>query len=70
MCMRTNIDLDEELVREAQLLTGITTKKGMVHEALRMLIAERRRQRLPLSDLRGKIKFAPDWDYKADRARD
>ncbi len=27
--MRTTIDIDDELIREAQRLTGITTKKAL-----------------------------------------
>ena len=65
MCMRTNIDLDDNLVREAQRLTGITTKRAVVHEALRVLVANR--QRLSLRDLRGKIEFAAGYDHKAAR---
>ncbi|MFL6258660.1 MAG: type II toxin-antitoxin system VapB family antitoxin [Thermoanaerobaculia bacterium] len=63
--MRTNIVLDDELVAEAARLTGITTKKDLVHEALRVLIATRRRK--SLLDLEGKIQFAPGYDYKALR---
>lgn len=63
--MRTNIVLDDELVEEAARLTGITTKKDLVHEALRVLIATRRRK--SLLDLEGKIRFAPGYDYKALR---
>lgn len=63
--MRTNIDLDEELVKEAQRLTGIGTKKDVVHEALRLLVRSQRRK--SLRDLRGKIEFAPGYDYKALR---
>ena len=65
MCMRTNIDLDDELVAQAQELTGINTKRGVVHEALRVLIASRKR--LPLSDLAGKVRFTAGYDYKATR---
>ena len=36
--MRTNIDIDDHLMREAMRLTGQTTKKGAVEEALRHLI--------------------------------
>lgn len=64
--MRTNIDLDDELVREAQRLTGIGTKKGVVHEALRLLVLNQKRK--SLRDLRGKIDFAPGYDYKSLRA--
>ena len=63
---RTNILLDEDLVAEATRLTGISTRRGLVHEALRALITQRRRR--PLSELRGKIEFAPDYDYKAARS--
>jgi len=66
--MRTNIVLDDDLVAEAMRLSGIKTKKELVHEALRELIALRKRK--SLLDLRGKIKFAPDYDYKALRCRE
>jgi Arc/MetJ family transcription regulator len=36
--MRTNIVLDDKLIDRAQKLTGIKTKREMVHEALRLLI--------------------------------
>lgn len=36
--MRTNIDIDDGLMQEAMRLTGQTTKKGAVEEALRHLI--------------------------------
>ncbi len=36
--MRTNIVLDDHLVQRAQALTGIRTKREVVHEALRLLI--------------------------------
>jgi Arc/MetJ family transcription regulator len=63
--MRTNIDLDDELLTEAARLSGIRTKKDLVHEALRVLIATRKRK--SLLDLKGKIELAPDYDYKALR---
>lgn len=67
MCMRTNIDLDDELVAEAQRLTGIETKRGVVHEALRVLVEVRRRR--SLSELAGKIRFAPGHDHEELRER-
>lgn len=36
--MRTNIVLDDKLVERAKKLTGIKTKREVVHEALRLLI--------------------------------
>ena len=37
--MRTNIDIDENLIQEAMKLTGITTKKAAVEEALRQMVS-------------------------------
>jgi Arc/MetJ family transcription regulator len=65
--MRTNIVLDDELLAEAARLSGIKTKKELVHEALRVFVATKKRKNL--LDLRGKIEFAPGYDYKALRSR-
>lgn len=43
--MRTNIDIDDELLREAMALTGEKTKKAVVEEGLRRLIYLRRQGR-------------------------
>ncbi len=67
MCMRTNIVLDDELIAEAAQLTGIKTKKDLVHEALRTLIRVRKRK--SLLELQGKIGFAPAYDHKELRSR-
>jgi Arc/MetJ family transcription regulator len=53
--MRTTIVLDEDLVAEAQRLTGLRTKRGVIEHALRELV--RRRQRRRLLELRGRIKW-------------
>lgn len=67
MCMkRTNIVLDETLVDEARRLTGIRTTREVVDEALRVFVRVKRRR--PLSELKGKIRFADGYDYKALRA--
>jgi hypothetical protein len=65
--MRTNIVLDDDLVEEAARLSGIRTKKDLVHEALRVFIAAKKRK--SLLDLEGKIELAPGYDYKALRPR-
>jgi len=65
--LRTNIELDEDLVAEATRLTGIRTKRLLVREGLLALVEARRRR--PLSELRGRIKFAADYDYKTARGR-
>ena len=60
--MRTNILLDDELVREAFRYTKAKTKKELVHLALNEFVENRRR--LNLLDLEGKIEFAEGYDYK------
>ena len=63
--MRTNIVLDESLVKEAMKLSRMKTKKELVNQALKEFVENRRR--LNLMDLAGKIKFAKDYNYKAVR---
>jgi Arc/MetJ family transcription regulator len=58
--MRTNIEIDEELIREAMKLTGITTKKGVVEKALAHMVSLKKQERL--RDLRGKLKWEGDLD--------
>lgn len=59
-CMRTNIEIDDEVMREAQRITGLTTKRDTVDLALRELVA--RQRRLGVLDLRGKVHWAGDLD--------
>ncbi len=44
--MRTTLVLDDQLLAEAQELTGLTEKTGLVREALKALIARESAQRL------------------------
>jgi Arc/MetJ family transcription regulator len=53
--MRTNIVLDDKLVKRAQKLTGIKTKREVVHEALRTLILLS--EQADIRNLRGKLKW-------------
>lgn len=46
--MRTTIALDDELVAEAQELTGLTEKAALVREALKALIERESARRLAL----------------------
>ncbi|MBP2560598.1 Arc/MetJ family transcription regulator [Neorhizobium galegae] len=43
--MRTNIELDDELIAEAMELTGLPTKKATVEQALKDLVRIRRQMR-------------------------
>lgn len=63
--MRTNIVLDDRLVREAFALTGMRTKKELVHEALSELVRQRRKR--DLSQLAGRVRLRDDFDPKALR---
>ena len=54
--MRTNIVLDDKLIKRAQKLTGIKTKREVVHEALRLLILLN--EQGEVRSLRGKL----PWD--------
>ena len=56
--MRTNIVLDDKLIERAQKLTGIKTKREVVHEALRTLILLR--EQAEVRNLRGKLKWHGD----------
>jgi Arc/MetJ family transcription regulator len=46
--MRTTIALDDELVAEAQAITGLMNKSALVREALKALIARESARRLAL----------------------
>lgn len=61
--MRTNIVLDDKLIQRAQRLTGIKTKREVVHEALRLLILVNEQAEVRL--LRGKL----PWDGNLDDQR-
>jgi Arc/MetJ family transcription regulator len=63
MCVRTNIEIDDEVLDEARRLTGMATKRETVDLALRELVA--RQRRLGVLDLRGKVR----WDGDLDESR-
>ena len=56
--MRTNIVLDEDLIAKAKRLTGIRTTRGVVHEALIMLV--RLGEQKQIRALRGQLKWEGD----------
>ena len=63
--MRTNIFLDDKLVKEAFKYSDVKTKKDLVHLALQEFIQNRRKKNL--LELKGKVQFADDYDYKKMR---
>jgi Arc/MetJ family transcription regulator len=46
MCMRTNIEIDDELMAKAQKLTNIKTKKILVDNALRLYVTIENQKKL------------------------
>jgi Arc/MetJ family transcription regulator len=62
--MRTNIDLDDQLLEEARGLSGIKTKKDVVEQALRVFIQIQRQ--IKIRELRGKVQ----WDGNLDQIKE
>jgi len=58
--MRTNIVLDDELVKEGLRLTKVKTKKELVNLALRELVQRRKRKRL--LEMEGKVEWEGDLE--------
>ncbi|MEO8323604.1 MAG: type II toxin-antitoxin system VapB family antitoxin [Actinomycetota bacterium] len=58
--MRTNIEIDDEVLEEVRRLTGATTKRQAVDIALHELVA--RYRRAGLLELRGKVRWEGDLD--------
>jgi len=56
--MRTNVILDETLVAQAKGLTGIKTTRGVLDEALRVLI--RLQEQGQVRELRGRLQWEGD----------
>jgi len=65
--MATNLQLDDKLIRQAVTLGGHRTKRAAVTQALSDYI--RNLQQEKILDLFGKVDFAPEYDYKRQRAK-
>ena len=60
--MRTNIEIDEKLIRQAMKATGTTTKRAAVDAALRQTIQLKKQE--GVRKLRGKVVWrGPDDDW-------
>jgi Arc/MetJ family transcription regulator len=53
--MRTNIAIDDNLMDAALKISGLSTKKDVVEEALKLLVQVKKQSRL--KKLRGKLKW-------------
>ena len=58
--MRTNIVIDDNLMRDTLRATGLKTKREAVEEGLRTLL--RLRKQAEIRKLRGKLKWHGDLD--------
>jgi Arc/MetJ family transcription regulator len=56
--MRTNIEIDEQLVRQAMRKSGATTKRAAVDAGLRLLV--KTHSQVAIRRLRGKIHWEGD----------
>jgi Arc/MetJ family transcription regulator len=64
--MRTNVVLDDSLIREAMELSGCRTKRKAIEEGLKLLIRFNQQNRI--RKVRGKLKWTGDLDkMRTDR---
>jgi Arc/MetJ family transcription regulator len=63
--MRTNIDIDDDLIATAMRATGLRTKRAAVEEGLRALV--RLHDQEIILDLAGKVHWSDDADETVER---
>ncbi|VAW50156.1 hypothetical protein MNBD_GAMMA06-1707 [hydrothermal vent metagenome] len=63
--MATNLSIDTNLLSEALTISGLTTKKDTVNQALKEFV-QRRKQR-EITALFGSLPQDSDYDYKKGR---
>ncbi|MCI5193975.1 MAG: type II toxin-antitoxin system VapB family antitoxin [Candidatus Electrothrix sp. AU1_5] len=61
--MRTNIVVDDSLMAEAMRLSSIKTKKGVIDQALRLLVQVKRQE--AVRQLKGKL----SWEGNLEEMR-
>lgn len=61
--MRTNVEIDDRLMREAMRRSGAETKKAAVEKGLRLLVSTH--SQTSIRRLRGKVK----WDGNLNESR-
>lgn len=63
--MATNLAIDNQLLEEALLISGLKTKKDTVNIALKEFVNRRKQQEI--IELFGKLDPDPDYNYKKGR---
>ena len=58
--MRTNIEIDDNLMQDVLKATGLTTKKDVVELGLKTLIRLKKQERI--KSFRGQLKWTGDLD--------
>ncbi len=77
--MRTNVEIDDELMRQAMKASGKSTKKAVVEEALRLVVQLKKQE--GILKLFGKVQWEgdldemrtsrfPDWDGSRDEKQE
>jgi Arc/MetJ family transcription regulator len=61
--MRTNIDINQDLIKKASELSGLKTKKELVEKSLQLFIDVHRQKKI--QSFKGKI----DWQGNIDQMR-
>lgn len=56
--MRTNVVIDDELMAKAMALTGLTTKRAVIEESLRVLI--QLQEQMEIGELYGQLRWEGD----------
>ena len=65
--MATNLKLDDALVFEALRISGLSSKKDAVNQALKEYVDRKNQMKIP--ELAGTIDYDPEYDYKEQRNR-
>lgn len=58
--MRTNVVIDDDLMKSALKLSGLKTKKAVIEEGLRLLVELKRQSKV--KTFRGKLKWFGNLD--------
>lgn len=64
--MRTNVEIDDNLIEEAQRLTGIKTKRAVVEEGLKTLV--RLKKQMRALELGGKVAFWEEFAKNGEQS--
>lgn len=67
--MRTNIVLDDKLVRAAMKFSGAKTKREVVDLALKRLVEDQKSRSVRILELAGDACIDPEYDVRAVRSR-